>query len=388
MQIPFNISNQSFSLYVHIPFCVRKCRYCDFYSIPFDTSLARQYIEALGREWEMMQQELSLQSRSVRTVYIGGGTPSLLDADLWGQLNRVLFSKLDLSDLEEWSVECNPESFTVKKGYMYADTGVTRLTFGVQSLSPRELSLCGRVHTAQRALEVLGDPRLSEWFRSIGVDIIYSLPGQTVESLDRTLSGVLSFSAVRHLSAYELTISPDTPFGRHSKRLPVPSEEHSVEMYELVGKRCRERGMHQYEISNYALDGHESVHNRAYWTHKPYLGLGCSAHSYFHPGRWSNVADVKKYMALLSSGLSPVDFEETIGTSELAREMLFLGLRNAGGLDEVEFERKTGLSLTGQGRNELLSEYSGSGLLRKRGRKWIPTSRGMLFAEGMARNLL
>lgn len=388
MQVPFNTDDQPFSLYIHIPFCVKKCYYCDFYSVPFDSSLASQYIDALGREWEIMQQELSLQSRSVNTVYIGGGTPSLLDNELWGRLNTAIFSKLDLSELEEWSVECNPESFTIKKAFMYADTGVTRLTFGVQSLLPRELSVCGRVHTSRRALEVLGDPRLPEWFDSIGADLIYSLPGQTVESLDTTLSGVLSVPAVKHLSAYELTISPDTPFGRHSKRLPVPSEEHSVEMYELVGRRCRERGMHQYEISNYALRGHESVHNRAYWSHKPYLGLGCSAHSYFHPKRWSNRADVNEYITMLSSGTSPVDFEEIIGPLELAREMIFLGLRNVGGLDEAEFEEKTGMALAGGGRSDLLSEYIGSGLLEKRGKKWIPTPKGMLFAEMMARELM
>ncbi|MFP4162770.1 MAG: radical SAM family heme chaperone HemW [Chitinispirillaceae bacterium] len=382
------MNDNSFSLYIHIPFCVKKCNYCDFYSIPFEQSLARQYVEALGKEWDMMQRRMSLQSRTLRTVYIGGGTPSLLDAELWGRLQKVLFSKLDTTEVEEWSVECNPDSFSLKKGYMYADTGVTRLTFGVQSLAQKELSVCGRVHSAQRALEILNDTRLSQWFRSVSADLIYSLPGQTAKTLEKTVAAILSAPAVKHLSAYELTIGENTPFGRHRKRLPVPSEEQSVKMYELIGTCCREKGMHQYEISNYAFDGHESLHNKAYWSHKPYLGLGCSAHSYFHPKRWSNVADMEKYMHLLSSEKLPLDFEETITSREMAGEMLFLGLRNAGGVDEEDFAKRTGMSLYGEGRAEKLDHFREGGLLEKYGSRWKPTSRGMLLSEMMVRELM
>jgi len=323
---------------------------------------------------------------AVRTIYVGGGTPSTLNAAMWGRLNEKLFSAIDKSEIAEWSVECNPESFGADKARMYAKSGVTRLTFGVQSLNNAELSICGRAHSAERALEVLGDGCLDE-FESIGADIIYALPGQTAGTLDATLSSLLSIPSIKHVSAYELTISDGVPFGRHRKILPRPSHDLSAEMYGLIHKRCTERGMVQYEVSNYALPGHESIHNKAYWSHKPYIGLGASAHSYVHPKRWSNAADVNQYAASISSGGGAVDFEETLGAGELSREIIFLGLRNAGGIDEDDFLARTGAPFCTDSRIELLRKYADAGLIKKSGSRWVPSSTGMLFADMMARDL-
>jgi oxygen-independent coproporphyrinogen-3 oxidase len=340
---------------------------------------------------------------AISTIYIGGGTPSLLNVDTWERIDNVLFSAFNKSQLKEWSVECNPESFTIEKARAYAESGVTRLTFGIQSLNDAELLICGRAHGAERALEVLRYDCLNDMFESIGVDIIYGLPGQTVNTLNDTLSSILSIPSVKHISAYELTIAKNTPFGRHKKILPLPSEESSVEMYELIGKCCAERGMRQYEVSNYALPGFESIHNKAYWSHKPYIGLGASAHSYIHPKRWSNIADVKQYISYMSSisysrlkissisSIPPttgaIDFEETLSPLELSREIIFLGLRNAEGIDEDDFFAKTGIELRADGRGELLQKYADSGLIKRTGKKYIPTSKGMLFADMMARKL-
>jgi oxygen-independent coproporphyrinogen-3 oxidase len=329
-----------------------------------------------------------IKEKTVYTIYIGGGTPSILDIQMWKKLDEALFSKINMSDVKEWSLECNPESFSIEKGEMYADTGVTRLTFGVQSLNRRELSICGRAHSADRALETLNDSGLDGLFNSIGVDLIYSLPGQTPETLDNTLSKVFSVPIIKHLSAYELTIAQDTTFGRHSKRLPVPSEELSVQMYELIGKRCNRRGMRQYEISNYAMPGYESLHNKAYWSHKPYIGLGASAHSYIHPKRWSNAADAESYISKIFDGRSAVNFEETLGPLEIAAEMIFLGLRSEGGINEKEFAAHTGIEFYADGREKMLDEYSSSGFLEKRDGIWIPSPKGMLFADMMARGLI
>ena len=373
------------SLYIHIPFCARKCRYCDFYSVSVDNlSFVNQYIDALGREWAGIVDSGMVDGAVINTVYVGGGTPSLLGVDMWGRLDDVLFSRIDKSNISEWSVECNPESFSIDKARVYAGCGVTRLTFGVQSLNPRELSICGRVHSADRAREVLGDNRIVDMFKSTGVDIMYGLPGQTVNTLDDTLTSILSFPAVKHISAYELTIADDTPFGHHHKILPLPTEDLSSDMYELINKRCTDRGMYQYEISNYAIPGFESVHNKAYWSHKPYIGLGASAHSYIHPKRWSNVADAGQYISSISSARNAIIFEETITPTELAEEILFLGLRNAGGIDEDDFFQRTGIRLS----EKSLQKYAGSGLLVKSGRKYVPASRGMLFADMMARGLM
>jgi oxygen-independent coproporphyrinogen-3 oxidase len=373
-----------------------------------NSPLVNQYIDALSKEWEFYKYSGILDDKFIDTIYIGGGTPSLLSIDTWERLDKLLFSAFNKPQLKEWSVECNPESFTIEKARVYAESGVTRLTFGVQSLDARELSICGRAHSAGRALEVLKYDCLNDMFDSVGVDIIYGLPGQTVNTLDYTLSSILSISSVKHISAYELTIAQNTQFGRHKKILSLPSEELSAEMYELIGKRCTERGMKQYEVSNYALPGFESVHNKAYWSHKPYIGLGASAHSYIHPKRWSNIADVEQYILSMSSGISDiskksstsstptssippnigaVDFEETLSPLELSREIIFLGLRNADGIDEDDFFAKTGIELRAGGRSELLQRYADSDLLERADKKYIPTSRGMLFADMMAREL-
>ncbi|MCL2689974.1 MAG: radical SAM family heme chaperone HemW [Chitinispirillia bacterium] len=377
------------SVYIHTPFCIKKCRYCDFYSVPFNDSLTERYIEALGKEWEIYRRgDPTLTKQSIHTIYIGGGTPSLLSIDTWEKLDEVLFSKIDKSEAKEWSVECNPESFTIEKAEMYADSGVTRLTFGIQSLNPRELSICGRAHSAERALEVLNCKILADKFRSIGVDLIYNLPGQTLETLDSTLSTILSIPVIKHISAYELTVADYTPFGRHRQKLSIPSEELSVEMYELINKRCSEIGMSQYEVSNYAFAGHESIHNKAYWSHQSYIGLGASAHSYIHPKRWSNIADAEDYISRISTNKRPIDFEEILGAYELASEIIFLGLRSADGVDENEFKSITNLELCNDSRETKLLKYVDSGLLEKHGRRWIPTSKGMLFADMMARELM
>jgi len=331
----------------------------------------------------------TLDRNGIDTIYIGGGTPSLLGIDTWERLDDELFSRIDKTKIKEWSIECNPESFGIDKAKAYSKSGVTRLTFGVQSLNDRELSVCGRIHNSDRAIKVLRDERLSTMFNSIGVDVIYGLPGQTVDTLNDTLSSILSIPSIKHLSAYELTIADDTPFGRHGKILPRPDEDAVSDMYGLIGKRCAERGMRQYEVSNYAIDGHESAHNKAYWSHKPYIGLGASAHSYIHPKRWGNVCDANQYISMLSSNQRPIEFEEALTDRELAEEMLFLGFRNADGVDKREFETRAGHRLCdiGSEGEARLREYVDTGLLIDSEERLIPTSKGMLFADMTARGI-
>jgi len=420
--------NRLASIYIHIPFCAKKCRYCDFYSLPvggerfvecsqhtgslrrfaprndrhcerseaihgvdlkYNNTVVNQYINSLIKEWRMYEFAGLLDCRDIDTIYIGGGTPSILGIDMWDRLDRELFSRIDKAGIKEWSIECNPESFGIDKAKAYSKSGATRLTFGVQSLNDRELSVCGRIHNSDRAIKVLRDERLSTMFDSIGVDIIYGLPGQTIDTLDATVSSLLSIPSIKHLSAYELTIAKETPFGKHDKILPRPDEDTVADMYELIGKRCAERGMRQYEVSNYAIDGYESIHNKAYWSRKPYIGLGASAHSYIHPKRWGNVRDVDQYISLLSSNKRPIDFEEVLTNKELAEEMLFLGLRNIDGIDKSELETLIDRRFcdTGSKTGTRLREYVDTGLLIDTGERLIPTSKGMLFADMMAREI-
>jgi oxygen-independent coproporphyrinogen-3 oxidase len=385
------------SLYIHIPFCAKRCGYCDFYSLPVgldrsrnsnndspsinsrrDTpadSIINRYADALIKEWNICETAGMLDGRDIDTIHIGGGTPSLLGIDVWEKLDRELFSRIDMAGVKEWSVECNPESFNMDKARAYSKSGVTRLTFGIQSLNDRELSLCGRIHDSARALTVISDTRLPALFDSIGVDIIYGLPDQTTNTLNGTLASILSIPHIKHLSAYELTIATGTPFYQHEKTLPLPSDDTVAEMYDFIGKRCVERGMRQYEVSNYAFAGHESAHNRAYWSRKPYIGLGASAHSYIHPKRWGNVCDADKYISSLSSGDRPTDFEEVLTDRESTVEKVFLGLRNIEGIDRGDLGNR-------------LREYVDAGYLIDSGDRLIPTSKGMLFADMIAREII
>ena len=352
--------------------------------------IINQYIDAVIKEWVMYESIGMFDVKSIDTIYIGGGTPSILGFDMWDRLDDGLFSRIDKTVIKEWSIECNPESFGIDKAKAYSKSGVTRLTFGVQSLNDRELSVCGRIHNSARALEVLRDGRLATMFNSIGVDIIYGLPGQNIDSLDATLSSLLSIQHIKHISAYELTIAMNTPFGKHRKTLPRPDEDTVAEMYELIGKRCAERGMRQYEVSNYAIEGHESIHNKAYWSRKPYIGLGAAAHSYIHPKRWGNIEDADQYISLISSNKRPIEFEEVLTNRESAEEMIFLGLRNIDGIDKREFEELTGNQLcdSGSDKEARSLEYIEAGLLIDSGERLIPTSKGMLFADMMARGIV
>ena len=199
------------SLYIHLPFCRSKCRYCDFHSIAAHDELIDGYLDAVAREWELRTGDTPVELTS---IYIGGGTPSLLSAAQWERFRSLLLGKLPLSANVEWTVECNPESFTEEKAHLLADTGVNRLTFGIQSMNDRELATAGRPHRSHEALETLESDVLNR-FRSVGVDVIYGLPGQTPTSFSDTLHLLLGMPVVKHLSAYELTLAPETPFGKH-----------------------------------------------------------------------------------------------------------------------------------------------------------------------------
>jgi oxygen-independent coproporphyrinogen-3 oxidase len=376
------------SLYIHIPFCARKCRYCDFYSVIYDKFLADSYIDALAKEISLLGKNGVIKDRpAVQTVYFGGGTPSAL---LPGQLKRLcdlVRGNFALAPGLEWTVECNPESFSQDKAQVLLDSGVTRLTFGIQSLSDRELSLLGRVHNSARSKEVLADPVLSR-FASVGIDLMYGLPGQSFGSIEDTLNSVFKSPGVKHVSAYELTIAVNTPFGRHRSLLPLPGDsemsELTARLWELLGKN----GFEQYEVSNFAKTGHDCRHNQAYWDHKPYLGLGCAAHSYLPPQRFGNIKDVEKYSALVASGDLPREFVETVEGKKLALEMLFLGLRRIAGINEETFQAQCGLGFDEFINKDKIALYSDKNLLTFKKPLWKPTKQGLLMADAMARELI
>ena len=380
------MSTKKLSLYVHIPFCVGKCHYCDFYSVRYDSSLADRYLQAVICEWRTIFSQFDLKNYQVETVYFGGGTPSILRPSQFSFLTSQLLKNLDLSPDLEFSIECNPESFTESKAKSFLDAGVNRLTFGIQSLSDKELSIAGRKHSSQKALEVLNSPSLYP-FKSIGADIIYGLPGQSVKSLKTTLRSLFLSSYVKHISAYELTINPGTPFGRHEKILSLPDEDVLAEMSSVVISESLARNFERYEISNFAAPSHRCIHNEAYWDHKEHIGLGCAAHSYFNQTRWANKDNIGEYISDLSLKILPQAWSEKIDSETMAREMIFLGLRRADGINEERFKMLTGKEFTSCVDSEKLRLFLSTGRIIYRKPFWLTSAEGMLYADAMARDL-
>jgi oxygen-independent coproporphyrinogen III oxidase len=381
------MKSESLSLYIHIPFCVKKCRYCDFYSVPYQAESANRLVNSLGLEWKLAEKELKLDNPEVTTIFIGGGTPSMLSVRHWKELNRNLFGTLRISRECEWTIECNPDSFTEEIARLWLSMGVSRLTFGIQSLIDHELGFLGRPHSASQALGVLRSPILSK-FKSIGADLMYGIPGQTVGSFEESIRTVLSCPVVSHLSAYELIINPHTPLGRHVSKIPFPSEETVLAMAQALYGLGTAKGFERYEISNFSKKGHRCRHNEAYWSHCPYLGLGPAAHSYIAPQRFANTGDVSRYIAGVDGGKRPLEFVETIGTENLISEIIFLRLRTADGLDEDDFLERTGRAFHSAARAPILDDLIKGNMIVRDQQRWRLTEQGMFVADAVAKKLV
>ncbi|MCX6002032.1 MAG: radical SAM family heme chaperone HemW [Chloroflexi bacterium] len=345
-------------LYVHIPFCVRKCYYCDFYSEAGKLHLLDDYLKALLKEAEQHR------GLTFDTLYIGGGTPSLLGAAALELMVRGLSDCLGLSDLEEATVEVNPDTASSEFLGAAATCGISRLSIGVQSLNDDELTRSGRLHNAAQALKAM-DIASGCGFDDISADIIVGLPGQTPQSLEKTLCG-LSNSAVTHISAYCLSIEQGTEFARH----PPPdltNDEEQAELFEFAARYLKENGFMHYEISNFALPGRECRHNLNYWRGGEYLGLGAGAASHLRGRRFKNAPDLQKYI------LGPLADEcesEILGVeSKLAEEaMLRLRLLEEG-LDIAELEERYGRNNVGR-LLARLTKLTDAGMLVREGTRY------------------
>lgn len=318
-------------IYLHIPFCGRKCGYCDFYSIAERSGDIRSFCFLLAKEIRFAVDLFS--GFSADTVFFGGGTPSLLDPSDVSSLLDIIRSGFSLSDESEVTLEANPGTLSPSKLEGYLKAGVNRLSIGVQSFSDSELKLIGRSHTAFDASEAVRQGR-EAGFDNIGVDILFGLPGQSLSDLRFTLDRTLDLSP-DHVSAYSLTVHEDTPFFERvrSGSVRMPSEEESAEAFMLVSSVLTGAGYEQYEISNYAKPGMRSRHNEGYWTHEPYLGFGPSSHSFFNGVRWWNVSDLDLYASRIQSGLSPEAEREIIDAEKKRIEAVGLGVRRSEGVE-------------------------------------------------------
>ncbi len=321
------------SLYIHIPFCERKCPYCDFFSVE-DTDRVEEFLAALAREIALRQADMN--HVVFDTVFLGGGTPSILTPP---QLNRILsalHAAFRIAPDAETTLEANPGTATQETLRAFHSLGVNRLSIGIQSFRDRELRFLGRIHDRADALRCLDFARAAG-FENLGVDLIYSIPGQSLAEWEDTLETAANL-APQHLAAYSLIVEENTPLARLMKTgaaRPTPTEI-EARMYERTMELLDGRGYEHYEVSNYALPNFHCRHNRAYWTHQNYLGLGPSAHSFWKKSdsrtgtRWWNVSDLPAYMGRLSRNALPVESEEHVGVDEMISERIFLGLRGAG----------------------------------------------------------
>lgn len=329
------MATDKIGLYVHVPFCKKKCNYCDFASFPCTEKSERsRYIEALIRE---IYSYKSRKRYFVDTVFFGGGTPSLLEADEFLEIYSALSEVFDLSALTEFTVEANPKTLTPEKISAYKTAGVNRISIGLQTIHENERKILGRIHDCSDFLDSLSMVRAAG-INNINVDLMYGIPEQSMESFGKTLESVIALK-VPHISVYGLMIEESTPFWKMQDSLKLPSDDEEAEMYFLAAKLLRDAGYLHYEISNYALPGFESQHNLKYWKCGNYIGLGLAAASYIEKQRFTNTSDLKEY---LTSGESKAKSIETLEKDDEEFEFVMLSLRLGKGLSFSEYKAKFG----------------------------------------------
>ena len=333
-----------FGLYVHVPFCGRKCPYCGFYSLAAPSSRTiRNYLRVLEREISLASQDLAQDLVPVTSLFFGGGTPTLLDTDSLIRILDRLEACFPWDSEPEITIEANPG--TIQEGDLrqLRQAGFNRLSLGVQSLADPELAALGRIHTVAQAREGLQAARRAG-FANIGLDLIYGLPGQTVAAWQQNLEQALALDP-DHLALYELTIEEATPFARLWRQgvLKQPDEEEILTMMAISDQLCRQAGLHRYEISNWARPGYECQHNLNYWHNGPYLGFGPGAASHRQGHRWTNAPDLAAYTAALQENEPPPRQEERLDRETGFRETVIVGLRMVQGVDRSALRRRFGL---------------------------------------------
>jgi oxygen-independent coproporphyrinogen-3 oxidase len=317
-------------LYIHIPFCLQKCAYCDFYSIPGrDEALQKRYINALTLHMKTLS--TTMEDRVFDTVYIGGGTPGLLTEEMLTALMNGIKDNFKLAEDAEITLETNPAVADEAKFRIMRSLGINRLSMGMQSSEESVLKTLGRLHTFDQFAETFREARRAG-FENISADVMYALPGQTVDGLMETLHSLIALSP-EHISMYGLKVEENTPFGRMGEKLPLPDEDTQCEMYERACELLEQSGYHRYEISNFAKAGYESRHNLRYWHREEYLGLGPAAHSFVNRVRYSFPRDIMSYITALEQGSLPsTDSSVSITPAEADAEKIMLGLRLSEGI--------------------------------------------------------
>ena len=356
-------------LYVHIPFCVRKCQYCDFLSGPSDEETKDRYIEALLKEIRAAEHT---EDYEIVSVFIGGGTPSALKAEAIASIMRTLQEKFFFCEDAEVTIEANPGTVDPEKLTIYRNVGINRLSLGLQSTDAEELKLLGRIHSYEEFLKSY------EWareagFSNINIDLMFAIPGQTGEAWRQHLYQVAELNP-EHISAYSLIIEEGTPFAEQN--LDLPDEDTEYQMYEDTAEILERYGYRQYEISNYAKQGYMCRHNAGYWQRREYLGFGLGASSLYGGMRFSNTHQMQEY---LKESRNPDQIRQDVtvlSRNERIEEFMFLGLRMTEGISEKKFEENFDVRLMDVYGN-ILQKYEETGFMEHIETKWRLTRKGI-----------
>lgn len=357
------------SLYLHLPFCTRKCGYCHFYVIPDREELKQRFTEGLQIEWE--RQKPLLKGRSLVSVYFGGGTPALLGPERIGQILEWISPPAC-----EITLEANPENISIDQIRRFAEVGINRLSIGLQATQTPLLHTLGRLHTGESALESVW-AAFAGGICNLSVDLMYDLPGQSLADWGATLDRVVDLP-ITHLSLYNLAIESHTSFDKRRAEIErqMPTEEQSVRMLEMAVERLSRAGLERYEISAFAKPNYLSRHNLGYWLGRPFLGLGPSAFSDWEGRRFRNVANLNRWWRALKEGETTVDFEEKLEPEARARELLAIGLRVLEGVEMPDHSQ------------EAIGELIRQDLLHQAGSRLRLTERGRLFYDSVATTLI
>ena len=392
--------NKTLSVYVHIPVCIHKCPYCAFNSIGVRVSRDKwdAYSLALLRELSFhIKKRPDLSDRTIETIYIGGGTPSLMPAEYIRRLidgirESIPVSSGGRSDNEpEITIEINPGTMSPNKLVSFREAGVNRLSIGVQSFREKDLSALGRVHSVGQSLNCYEVAR-NAGFQNIGIDLIFGIPGQSLRDWEKNIDEALSLYP-EHLALYNLTLEEGTPFWKQHEdgTLLLPSEDELAAMYELGIERLTSAGYCNYEVSNFSLDGFECRHNNRYWLAMDYIGLGAGAHSYVSaPGwgeRWWNESDPLTYIGQIKESGHATTGMERLTHEEAIEEGIFLGLRKIRGIDLDWFKERFHISLSDSHRDRFAALGAG-GLLDTTDHYLRLTPRGILIADTITTSLI
>lgn len=363
------------SIYVHVPFCQRKCPYCHFFVLPDKPDQHEPLVKAILKEWELQKQLLA--NHKIVSLYFGGGTPSLLGPKAIGTLIEQIAPAAEA----EITLEANPEGVTADFMRQFAAAGVNRVSLGVQSLDNQLLETLGRQHTAQQAVEAT-EAVVEGGIENVTIDLMYELPGQTMERWQETIA-LAAKLPIAHLSLYNLTIEPHTVYYKKRAELQpqLPTAEEGAAMYAEAISCFASVGLEQYELSAFARNGRRSRHNSGYWLGRPYLGLGPSAHSFWQAKRWKNVEHLGRYLQSISQGLLPIIEDEPLDTESRIRELLAIRLRLLDGVDLSDWKLSSETYHT-------LEHLSNLGLLEHKDSRWKLSEKGLFFYDTVAAELI